>query len=152
NVDTGRALPNLGSLDVFEDLPPGPNDMGVPDAYGTFYAKRRMLGTVSLFNDGSARMLVPGGLPIMYRATFALDGTGPAVHFQRESTQFYPGEFVNQSFPETFFNGMCGGCHGSLSGYETDLSIQPDILTQASGVSARSPGVRPTDLSAGPRG
>jgi hypothetical protein len=151
NVDTGRALPNLASLDVFEDLPPGPNEMGVPDAYGTFYARRRMLGTVSLFGDGSARMLVPGGLPIMYRGTFALDGTGAAQHFQRESTQFYPGEFVNQSFPQGFFNGLCGGCHGSVSGYETDLSIQPDILTQASAVSARSPGTRPTDLT-GQRG
>jgi hypothetical protein len=155
NADDGRALPNLTSLDVYEDLPPGPNDTGMTpytgmDAYGSFYARRRMLGTVPIFGDGSARMTVPGGLPLMYRGAFALDGGGVAEHFQRESTQFYPGEFVNQSFPQGFFNGMCGGCHGSVSGYETDLSIQPDILTQASGVQARSPGTRPVDLSGPP--
>ena len=33
------------------------------DAYGTFYARRRKLGTVPLFGDGSARMVVPGRRP-----------------------------------------------------------------------------------------
>jgi hypothetical protein len=95
-------------------------------------------------------MVVPGGMPIILRGGFALDGGGVALHFQRESMQFYPGEYANQAFPQGFFNGMCGGCHGSVSGYETDLSVQPDILTQASAVLARSsPGV---DLVNSPRG
>jgi hypothetical protein len=91
-------------------------------------------------------------MPIVLRGGFALDGGGVAEHFQRESTQFYPGEYVNQSFRRDFFNGMCGGCHGSVSGYETDLSVQPDILTQASSVQARSTGTRATDLVSGTRG
>ena len=70
-----------------------------------------------------------------------------AEHFQREEMQFYPGEYAHQAFPAKFFNGMCGGCHGSLSGRETDLSVEPDILTQASRVQARNYDPRNVDFS-----
>jgi hypothetical protein len=30
------------------------------------------------------------------------------------------------------FNSVCGGCHGSVSGAEIDVSITPDALTSAS--------------------
>jgi hypothetical protein len=30
------------------------------------------------------------------------------------------------------FNGMCGGCHGSITGYELDVAVDVDVLTQAS--------------------
>ena len=53
-------------------------------------------------------------------------------HFQREEMQFYPGESAHQSFPRELFNGICAGCHGSVSGHELDIAIRPDILTQAS--------------------
>src|SRR5260221_2112895 len=32
----------------------------------------------------------------------------------------------------TFFDGLCAGCHGAVSGRPTDAAVQPDILTQAS--------------------
>jgi hypothetical protein len=155
NVETGRALPAIAGLDVFEDLPPDPADpmaaaFMATDAYGSFYARRRRLGNMPVERDGSARMLVPGGVPIVLRGSFALGGGEAATHFQRESMQFYPGEYVNQGFQVGLFNGLCGGCHGAVSGYETDLSVQPDILTQASGVLARALGSRPADLSGGP--
>ncbi len=156
NAETGRALPEIPALDIYEDLPPDPNDPTAAaftkaDAFGSFYARRRKLGTMPVERDGSARMLIPGGVPIVLRGGFALGGTGVADHFQKESMQFYPGEFVNQGFQVGFFNGLCGGCHGAVSGYETDLSVQPDILTQASLVIARSSGAKPANLT-GPRG
>ena len=141
NPLTGRALPELSSLDVYEDLPPGPGDAAPftgSDAFGMFYARRRKLGTMPLFGDASSRMVIPGGVPIVLRGTFAFGAQGISEHFQREEMQFYPGEYAHQAFPAQFFNGMCGGCHGSLSGKETDLSVQPDILTQASLVQAVS--------------
>ena len=30
------------------------------------------------------------------------------------------------------FNGICGGCHGSLTGEELDVAVTPDSLTGAS--------------------
>jgi len=155
NIETHRAFPQLTSLDVYEDLPPDPNDSGssqftTTDALGTLYARRRRLGTIPILGDGSARVIVPGGVPIVLRGFFALGGAGEAEHFQREEMQFYPGEYVHQGFPSTFFNGLCGGCHGAVSGRETDLSVQPDILTQASHVQAKSRDTRNVDFSGPP--
>jgi hypothetical protein len=133
-------LPALSAMDIFEDMPPTGNDVGtysMNDAYGTVFAHRRQLGTVGLLGDKSARMVVPGGVPLVMRGTFTVDGAAGAPRFQREEMQFYPGEYAHQGFQESFFNGLCGGCHGSVSGYEVDLALQPDILTQASRVAAR---------------
>jgi hypothetical protein len=52
--------------------------------------------------------------------------------------QFYPGERANQSFPRQLFNGMCGGCHGSITGYELDVAVDIDALTSASRTGARA--------------
>jgi hypothetical protein len=51
---------------------------------------------------------------------------------QREEMQFYPGERAKQSMPRRLFNGVCGGCHGSISGRELDLVVDVDVLTSAS--------------------
>ena len=51
---------------------------------------------------------------------------------QREATQFYPGEHIRQSMPRGSFNGLCGGCHGSISGRELDIAVDIDVLTRAS--------------------
>ena len=62
--------------------------------------------------------------------------SSPTLHFQREEMQVYPGEVLRQSFRRGFFNGLCGGCHGSISGLENQVAANPDILTQASDVQA----------------
>jgi hypothetical protein len=103
-----------------------------------------------VYGDGSARMLIPGGVPIVLRGSFALGGGGVAQHFQREAMQFYPGEYVNQAFPQNFFNGLCAGCHGAVSGYDTDISVQPDILTEASSVQAKTANTSKVDFSGPP--
>ena len=144
NPDTQRKMPALASLEVYEDLPPAPGETDLSahtgnDDYGSLYARRRLLGAIPILGDGSAHVVLPGGVPVVLRGNFELGGAPAALRFQRETMQFYPGEYAHQSFPARFFDGFCGGCHGSVSGAEVDLSLQPDILTQASRVEARKP-------------
>jgi hypothetical protein len=143
NPATQRKMPALTSLEFYEDLPPAPGaDLSAhtaSDAFGSLYARRRLLGSVPILKDGSAHVVLPGGVPIVMRGNFELGGAPAALRFQRETMQFYLGEYAHQSFPARFFDGFCGGCHGSVSGAEVDLSLQPDILTQASRVEAREP-------------
>jgi hypothetical protein len=91
-------------------------------------------------------MRIRGGAPITLEVLAELAGEPePIAHFQREEMQFYPGEVVRQGFRRDLFDGLCGGCHGSVSGKENEIAVNPDILTQASSVIAR--GQAPTDLS-----
>jgi hypothetical protein len=155
NPTTQRKMPAITSLEVYEDLPPAPGETDLSahtatDAFGSLYARRRLLGSIPILNDGSAHVVLPGGVPIVLRGNFELGGAATALRFQRESMQFYPGEYAHQSFPARFFDGFCGGCHGSVSGSEVDLSLQPDILTQASRVEAKKPGSIATSLDLPP--
>ena len=56
--------------------------------------------------------------------------------YQKEEMSFYPGERSHQSFQQSFFNGLCGLCHGAISGRPIDAALNPDLLTQASQVQA----------------
>jgi hypothetical protein len=155
NATTQRKMPDLKSLDFYEDLPPASDETDLSahtgtDDYGTVYVRRRMLGTLRMLSDSSARVVIPGGVPIVLRGVFELQGAAAAPRFQLEEMQFYPGEYAHQSFPSRFFDGFCGGCHGAISGHEVDLALQPDILTQASRVEARKPSSTPTYLNAPP--
>ena len=49
-----------------------------------------------------------------------------------EEHQLGPGEHISRGVPQKFFNSVCGGCHGSVSGKELDIAIDPDALTGAS--------------------
>jgi hypothetical protein len=135
-----------GNLEFWEDLPPDPGVKGydeggqfvVSDAFGRVYVRRRLLGTAAPGSDGSARVQLPGGAPIVLAPIVQLAGDKkPERHHQLEEMQFYPGEIVRQGLPRALFNGVCGACHGALTGYDADISANPDILTQASLVSAK---------------
>jgi hypothetical protein len=156
NTRTGRTLPtgDLG-LSLWEDFPP---DKGVKsfdaaspssvytDDYGKVFVRRGLLGSPTVYGDGSASVLIRGGMPLVLQAKVKLAADAhDAFHFQREEMQFYPGEVVRQGFRRPLFNGLCAGCHGSVSGYEADISPNPDILTQASRVVARD--MSPDDLT-----
>ncbi len=110
------------------------------DRYGRFYQSLRSLGKANVHPDGSLRVRVPGGTPLTLQL---VDGDGKALSFedgapfsgpmrQRETTQFYPGERLKQSMQRHLFNGLCAGCHGSISGHELDVGISVDVLTSAS--------------------
>jgi hypothetical protein len=141
NTRSPRPIPDgMPAIRVFQSLPPpnaNPSEFMTTDEYGPQYAARSLLGSVNVFPDQSAAMRVRGGTPIVLEMYSALGGESPALHAQREEMQFYPGERARQSFPREFFDGLCGGCHGSISGEELDLAVDPDILTRASDVAAR---------------
>jgi hypothetical protein len=63
---------------------------------------------------------------------FGADAPFSGAMRQREELQFYPGERGRQSMPRRLFNGVCGGCHGSVSGRELDVVVNPDVLSSAS--------------------
>lgn len=156
NTRSERLIPSGGLIEVWENLPPDANvksfaDGGSfvdSDAFGQYYLRRRRLGVPQVYDDGSARILLDGGSPITLAVTTELEGdSSPTLHFQRESMQFYPGEYARQSFRREFFDGLCAGCHGSVSGFESHIAANPDILTRASEVVARQR--NPTDLREG---
>lgn len=149
NTREGRPISDaVKGVEVFESRPP-PNsarawgDLGsavVSDAFGEFYQDLRSLGRAELAEDGSIRVRLPGGVPIEIAATGA---TGELLSFgagapftgpirQREELQFYPGERGKQSMPRRLFNGVCGGCHGSITGRELDVVVNVDVLGSAS--------------------
>lgn len=150
NIRTNRPLNrDIASVGVFWANPPpdsatsfaGLSDVAT-DGFGMFYRGRTMLGTAPIDGDGSVSLLVTGGTPIQL---MPLDSAGNPLAFdpalggpftgemvQREHMTFYPGERIRQSFPRTFFNSLCGGCHGSITGRELDVAVDVDIFTSAS--------------------
>jgi hypothetical protein len=148
NTPTGRLLDDdIKSFVVYEDLPPaqGVTSFGAgganvaSDQFGQVYVRRRPIGQVNVLSDHSAHVVLPGGLPIVLKmpsTQTARDHNLPA--FQREEMMFAPGEYVHQSMPRDFFDGLCAGCHGSVSGRQLDFAVRPDVLTQASDVQAAS--------------
>ena len=151
NTRTGRPIPNTSLLRVWESLPPEPGVTSyaspyvTSDQFGELYVRRQLLGELRPEVDHSASFLLRGGAPIVLQTVAELAGDAEAtLHFQREEMQFYPGEDTRQAFKRELFNPMCGGCHGSISGVELDIAVSPDILTQASSVTAM--GAEPVDL------
>ena len=157
NTRTGRPTTAAGSgrvlQGVWESLPPvGARSFAdadpqflTSDDFGQVYVRRRPLGAPFVFEDGSAAIRIRGGIPITLEVLAQLAGDRAATpHFQREEMQFYPGEVARQGFRRELFNGLCGGCHGSVSGLENEVAVNPDILTQASNVKAREG--TPSDL------
>ncbi len=151
NRRTGRLIdPQIGGFDVLESLAPpdGVTSFGdgsiassvMTDAFGQFFVSRRVAGHVDLADDGSAHIQVRGGASVQLRVTdrdghpltFPTGGLFTGEILQREAVQFYPGEHGRQSIPRGFFNGLCGGCHGSISGRELDIAVEVDVLTRAS--------------------
>lgn len=161
NTRSGRYVPGEPQVlrGVWESLPPvGAKSFAdvdpkflTSDDFGQVYQRRRLLGIPTVNGDGSAAIRIRGGAPILLEILTQLEGDSePTSHLQREEMQFYPGEVVRQSFKRDLFNGLCGGCHGSISGKENEIAVNPDILTQASDVAARQQ--PPEDLSsAAPR-
>jgi mono/diheme cytochrome c family protein len=49
-----------------------------------------------------------------------------------EEHQVHDGEYITPGAPRKLFNNICGGCHGSISGAELDVSVTADTLTGAS--------------------
>lgn len=150
NRRVGRPIDErVGGFDVLESLPPPtsaktfrdvPANQLQNDDYGELFVNYAERGHVDLAKDGSAKVRVLGGHPLVLRVT---DGSGKTLAFrdgapftgdmvQREEIQFYPGERLSQGFRRPLFNSMCAGCHGSITGAELDIAVKVDVLTSAS--------------------
>ena len=86
------------------------------------------LGSAMLAADGSARVRAPSGTPLY----IALFNGGTPLFVMSEEHQFGPGENISLGVREEVFDGVCAGCHGSVSGREIEIGALPDALTGAS--------------------
>jgi hypothetical protein len=115
-----------------------------PDGAGSgTFQSWDLLGTHALAADGSAFVRVPAGEPVVLELR---RGDTPLLTMTEEH-QFGPGEQTSLGISRDFFDGVCGGCHGSIEGPELDVVVDPDALTGASvSLSRPQPGASPTDL------
>jgi hypothetical protein len=128
NVD---AFQSAVALKVYEERPPA---SAVPDSAAMLgseqvYTERRTLGSAPLESDGSIKVIVPAGTPLILEL---VNRAGAPVFTMSEEHQLGPGETITPGVPRAMFNGVCGGCHGSRSGSELDVAVTPDVLTGAS--------------------
>jgi hypothetical protein len=135
NLRTGRFVDKLRSaqkLAIYEDQAP-PSDLAQAMAglAGTqmVYQNRKLLGTVPLAGDGSLLVQLPSMTPLVLEL---LDDHDGKLFTMAEEDQLGPGEVISRGVPQKFFNSVCGGCHGSVSGVELDVAINQDALTGAS--------------------
>ncbi|RMH42441.1 MAG: hypothetical protein D6689_08190 [Deltaproteobacteria bacterium] len=98
------------------------------------YQERELIGRAPLEPDGSVRMLLPARRPVVLALE---DASGATLLSMTETHQLGPGEAVSMGVATDLFDAVCAGCHGSISGRETDIIVTPDVLTGASESLAR---------------
>jgi len=132
NLRRGRdvqAMDAAVALKVYQELPPpGPDPGGLVGAQSV-YLNRQVVGTATFEADHSLKVYVPTQKPLILEL---VDAAGNPVMTMSEEHQLAAGEYVTPGVPRALFNGICGGCHGSVSGEELDVSVTPDALTGAS--------------------
>jgi hypothetical protein len=118
------------ALKVYEERPPA--TANPPDLQGSqkVYVERISLGSASFESDHSLKVQI-GAVkkPLILEL---VDNAGKPVFTMSEEHQVAAGEYITPGISRTLFNGVCGGCHGSLSGDELDVAVTPDALTGAS--------------------
>jgi hypothetical protein len=129
NLRRGRpveAFRDARSLRVWRENPmPG----STPDLNDGIFEDRDMLGEADLRGDGSVKIRIPSGTPVVLEL---VDGSGNTVVTMTEEHQVGAGETISMGVVEDLFDAVCGGCHGSVSGNELDVHVTPDALTGAS--------------------
>jgi hypothetical protein len=128
NVD---AFQTAAALKVYEERPPtstspDPAAMMGPERV---FTDRRPIGVAPLERDGSVKATLPAGKPLILEL---LDRNGQPLFTMGEEHQLGPGENISPGVPRKLFNGVCAGCHGSVSGVELDVAVTADALTGAS--------------------
>lgn len=134
NLRRGRNLETFDkatALRVWQPLPPTSAAVDTSKVLGPerVYTDRKLLGSAPLESDKSVRVAVPAATPLILEL---IDGAGQAVFTMREEHQVGAGEVITPGVPRKLFNGVCGGCHGSVSGKDIDIAVTPDALTGAS--------------------
>ncbi len=141
NLRTGRFVDTMRpakEVVIYQDQPPADAASGMAGRTGSqmVYQSLKELGRVPLASDGSAHLRLPSLTPVILELQ---DGSGNKLFTMSEEDQLGPGERISRGVPQQFFNSVCGGCHGSVSGRELDIAIDPDALTGASVSLSRDP-------------
>jgi hypothetical protein len=130
NLRRGRPVDvfrNAKYLAVYtEGLCPGGNCS--PGSNGIF-ENRQSLGTAALAADGSVRIQLPSQTGVVLELQ---DDKHNSIVKMGEEHQLGPGEQISMGISTPLFNAVCAGCHGSITGHETDVAVTPDALTGAS--------------------
>jgi hypothetical protein len=134
NLRTGRFVDMFRTgtqLVVYEDQGPTDAATGMAGRTGSqmVYQNRKELGRAPLASDGSVHVRVPSLTPLILELQ---DSGGAKLFTMSEEDQLGPGERISRGVPQKFFNSVCAGCHGSVSGKELDIAIDQDALTGAS--------------------
>jgi hypothetical protein len=127
NLRRGRpvdAFRDATQIAVYEEAP-APSGM----TSGPVFQQRTMLGRAPLADDGSVRVNVPAGKGLVFELQ---SSSGSPIVSLGEEHQVSSGEVISMGISENLFDAVCGGCHGSVSGSELDVSVTPDALTGAS--------------------
>ena len=98
-------------------------------ATGGLFEQRTLLGVAPLAGDGSVKVALPAATGIVLQLQ---DADGNEVVTMGEEHQLGPGEEISMGVSRELFDGVCGGCHGSISARELDVAVTPDALTGAS--------------------
>jgi len=104
------------------------------------FESRTVIGKAALADDGSVKVRLPAGQGVILELQ---DDAGASIVKMTEEHQLGPGEMISMGVRQTItssttgetvqlFDAVCGGCHGSVSGKETDIVVTPDALTGAS--------------------
>jgi hypothetical protein len=137
----GRGLDDLeggDTLAIYRSAPPPAGDVDDGDAFQSL----ELLATHPLAADGSVFAKVPAGQPLVLE----LRRGGTALLTMTEEHQFGQSEQTSLGISRELFDGVCGGCHGSIDGPELDVVVNPDALTAASiSLSRPQPGSLPND-------
>jgi hypothetical protein len=132
NLREGRnvaAFDNAVALKVYEEVAPTTVPTSGLSGMQQVFTQRNSLGIATFESDHSLKVRVPAQKPLILEL---VDGSGNPVFTMREEHQVQPSEYITPGPPRPLFNGICGGCHGSLTGQEPDVAITADALTGAS--------------------
>ena len=99
-----------------------------PGANGIF-ENRQKLGDAALAGDGSVRVQLPSQTGVVFELQ---DDKHNTIVKMGEEHQLGPGEQISMGIASPLFDAVCAGCHGSISGHETDVEVSADALTGAS--------------------
>jgi hypothetical protein len=131
NLRRGRdvkAFDSTASLRVYRENPP-PSTSAPRMGSQMVFSDRTLLGVAGLESDHSVKVAIPARTPLILEL---IDGNAKTLFTMQEEHQLSPGEYITPGPPRAIFNGICGGCHGSLTGEELDVAVTPDALTGAS--------------------
>jgi hypothetical protein len=138
NLRRGRdvqAFDGAQGLRVYQEMPPPSATPGNLTGSQNVYSQRMELGNADLESDHSLKVRLPARTPLILEL---IDGNANPLFTMREEHQLSPGEYVTPGPPRALFNGICAGCHGSVSGQELDIAVTADALTGASVSASRN--------------